>query len=571
MAKIKLKRFFKIMMLLYVLCAAVNPVFATEKRLAIFPFAVNSKEDIGYIRDGISSLLPSRIAVGEKITVIDSYNVRSELNKLPPDYPLAAYVAIGKKLRADYILVGSITKIGTNASLDTRLIETANPDAVTPFFIESLGLNDMLPQLTTFAEAVRKKILGEPEAIEPATASSLQLEQQPSATLVPQPSKESPRDEVPKDSDQAALEETEYQTVEQPRAEKKPPLFESTPFYSTTVSGDVLNCLAAGDVDGDGKAELVLSGNRRIVIYQWSGMELKQREEIKGDPRDYILRIDTGDTNKNGRDEIFVSCVGETAPNFFSPNSFILEQTDNSFNKIEKSQQWIFRIYQPPGKRAIILGQTAGETNPFANQIYKFLWKNGRLMMRNEFLIPESLHLYSFAQGDLDGDGRLEYIAFYKGVLSLNYQLYIFSSLGRMMWRDQQLKLGGEVNEYYKLRFNNEIREKEFLPLRVLCDDFNRDGRLDVIVARNTKQGNFLKEKIGQYNRGEVLCLHWDGYDLSPNWSSGILDGCIRDYGIFDFDGDQRSELFILSAIQSTIKKDFKNKLTVFKQAAASP
>ena len=122
--------------------------------------------------------------------------------------------------------------------------------------------------------------------------------------------------------------------------------------------------------------------------------------------------------------------------------------------------------------------------------IYSFSWKNGNLLTRNEFLIPESLNLYSFVEGDINSDGRLEYIAFYKGLLSFNYQLCIFSSLGRMCWRDQHLKLGGEVNYFSKLYLLNDTREKEFLPMRIMCDDYNGDGRLDVIVARNSIKGS---------------------------------------------------------------------------------
>jgi TolB-like protein len=546
----------------------VSTASAKELRLAIFPFSVNAKDDISYIRDGISSLLPSRIAASGKLSIIDSYTVRSELNKLPAAHPLSADIAIGKRLQADYILVGSITKIGTSASLDTRLIEAANPDAITPFFIQSLGLNDMLPQLTTFGETVRKTILGEPESTKQAMTQPPQAQSLPPVTQPP--NKEAQHEEASSDAEPEE-EEAEYQTVVQPRAEKKPPLFESAPFYTITIPGESLHCVTSGDLDGDGKAELLISGKSRILIHQWADEGLKLRDEIKGDQREQIVHIDTGDTNKNSRDELFISSVGESAPTCFAPNSFVLEKKDNTFNKIEKAQQWIFRIYQPLGKREIILGQTAGQNNPFANQIYSFSWKNGNLTMRKEFLIPESLNLYSFAQGDINNDGRLEYIAFYKGLLSFNYQLYIFSSLGRMVWRDQQLKLGGEVNDYQKLMFNNDMREKEFLPMRVLCDDFNRDGRLDVIVARNSTKGNLITEKLSRYNQGEVLCLHWDGYDLSPNWSSEMMDGYVTDYGVFDLDGDNKQEIYILSAKEAGLLKKGGNKLTVFKQVTSLP
>jgi len=531
---------------------ACHTACAAELRIAIFPFSVHTQDDISYIRDGITSLLPSRIAVSGRLSVIDSFLIRSELGKLPADHPLTTDVSLGEKLHADYILIGSITKIGSNVSLDTRLVNTAAPDDVTPFFIQSIGLNDMLPQLTSFGAKVRHKILGSGPEIEAAAAQ----------TKAARPA--SSGDEQAADETLESPLEPEYQTVVQPRVEKGPPLFESEPFYSFDIAGESLHCMTSADVDGDGTKELLLSGEHRVLIYKWVEGGLKQSGELKAGIGEHLVHIDTADTNKNSQEEIFVSSFEKSAP-----NSFVLEAKEGSYSRIAKSQPWFFRIYQPPGKRLMIMGQNAGETSPFGNVIYTFSWKNGNLEARNEFLIPESLQLYSFVQADIDGDGRLEYIAFNKGILSYQYQLTIFSRLGRMRWRDQHLKLGGEVNYFTKRVYGNDIEQKEFLPMRILCDDYNQDGRLDLITGRNSKKGNALTKRLTQYNQGEVCSLNWDGYDLSQNWTSGMMDGYVADYGVFDLDGDGRKEIFILSVTESGMLSRGKNQLTVFKTAIA--
>ncbi|MCX5904277.1 MAG: hypothetical protein NTV89_12590 [Proteobacteria bacterium] len=532
---------------------ACNTACAGELRIAIFPFSVHTQDDISYIRDGITSLLPSRIAVSGRLSVIDSFLIRSELGKLPADHPLTTDVSLGKKLNADYILIGSITKIGANVSLDTRLVSSTDPDDVTPFFIQSIGLNDMLPQLTSFGARVRQKILGSGPETEAAAAQTKAA--RPAAS----------GDEQAADETLESPLESEYQTVVQPRGEKKPPLFDASSFYSLDLPGESLHCMTSADVDGDGTNELLLSGEHRVLIYKWAEGGLKLTGELKTGTDEHVVRIDTSDTNKNGRDEIFVSSFEKSAP-----NSYVLEAKEGSYSRIAKSLPWFFRIYQPPGKRLMIMGQNAGDTNPFGNMIYTFSWKNNTLEARNEFLIPESLQLYSFVQADIDGDGRLEYIAFNKGILSYQYQLTIFSSLGRMRWRDQHLKLGGEVNYFTKRVYGNDIEQKEFLPMRILCDDYNQDGRLDLITGRNSKKGNVLTARLTQYNQGEVCCLNWDGYDLSQNWSSGMMDGYVADYGVFDLDGDGRKEIFILSVTESGMLSRGKNRLTVFRQAPSA-
>ena len=56
-----------------------------------------------------------------------------------------------------------------------------------------------------------------------------------------------------------------------------------------------------------------------------SGSEggLKQSGEIKAGIGEHLVHIDTADTNKNGRDEIFVTSFEKSAP-----NSFVLEATE---------------------------------------------------------------------------------------------------------------------------------------------------------------------------------------------------------------------------------------------------
>ena len=541
-----------------------HAAFAKELRIAIFPFSVHTQDDISYIRDGITSLLPSRVAASGRLSVIDSFLIRSELGKLPADHPLTTDVSLGEKLHADYILIGSITKIGSNVSLDTRLINSANPDDVTPFFIQSIGLNDMLPQLTSFGARVRQKILGSGPEIEAAAARADAASGQGRAQAKAARPAGSGDEQAADETLESPL-EPEYQTVVQPRVEKGPPLFESEPFYSFDIAGESLHCMTSADVDGDGIKELLLSGEHRVLIYKWAEGGLKQSGEITAGIGEHLVHIDTADTNKNRQEEIFVSSFEKSAP-----NSFVLEAKEGGYSRIAKSQPWFFRIYQPPGKRLMIMGQNAGETSPFGNVIYTFSWKNGNLEARNEFLIPESLQLYSFVQADIDGDGRLEYIAFSKGILSFQYQLTIFSSLGKMRWRDQHLKLGGEVNYFTKRVYGNDMEQKEYLPMRILCDDYNRDGRLDIVVGRNSTKGNVLTARLSQYNQGEVCSLNWDGYDLSQNWTSGMMAGYVADYGVFDLDGDGRKEIFILSVTESGILSRGKNQLTVFRQASTA-
>ena len=59
-------------------------VIASEFKVAILPFRVNSDEDIEYINRGIRDMLTSRITYGSSITVVEYSRVRVALSDLPP-------------------------------------------------------------------------------------------------------------------------------------------------------------------------------------------------------------------------------------------------------------------------------------------------------------------------------------------------------------------------------------------------------------------------------------------------------------------------------------------------------
>jgi len=139
-----------------------------------------------------------------------------------------------------------------------------------------------------------------------------------------------------------------------------------------------------------------------------------------------------------------------------------------------------------------------------------------------------------------------EFIAFSKGLFSLNFKLFVFTSTGRILWKDPE-GYGGEPNTFERTTVGENTGTKEPIPLRVYCGDINGDSRTDILVPRNTKTKTGLLSALTTYNRGEMVGLFWDGSSLSQNWSSGVTDGYISDFLVTDIDGDSESDLVILS------------------------
>src|SRR5512133_2534800 len=94
------------------LVAIVQPLWAKDKNtVVVLPFSVHSGENIDYVRQGIGDMLASRISVNDKIDVVAKDSVVAALqDSAGKEIGPADALAIGKKLSADFVVWGSITK-----------------------------------------------------------------------------------------------------------------------------------------------------------------------------------------------------------------------------------------------------------------------------------------------------------------------------------------------------------------------------------------------------------------------------------------------------------------------------
>ncbi len=91
------------------------------KKVAVLPFDVHSSENIDYIRNGVWDMLISRISLAGKIEVVSKNDVQDALAKRKGkgNLTVADVYELGKKMGVDYVVHGSITKIGNSVFIST--------------------------------------------------------------------------------------------------------------------------------------------------------------------------------------------------------------------------------------------------------------------------------------------------------------------------------------------------------------------------------------------------------------------------------------------------------------------
>ena len=199
-------------------------------KVAILPFLIHSQENLDYLREGIYDILSSRITVEGRIVVVDRSIVERALSEERPmrlDETVAT--KIGMRVGADYIILGSLTKIGNYISLDARLISITEEKPPLGVYTQHKGIDDVMVKIGDFAQDIGYKILGR-------------------RALAGRPTE-------PK------------HPYHQPRREIGRIGFEGLGFKKSQTFDFEIKGLDIGDVDGDGKNEIVVMDNHQPLYF----------------------------------------------------------------------------------------------------------------------------------------------------------------------------------------------------------------------------------------------------------------------------------------------------------------
>jgi len=476
-------------------------------KVAILPFQIHSQENLDYLREGIYDMLSSRIAAEGKIIVVERTAVERAFYEERPmrlDEPVAK--KIGMRVGADYIVLGSLTKIGDYISLDARLISITEDKPPLGAFTQHKGIEEMMLKIGEFAEDIGYKITGRRATVSRPAAPGHPY-------LVP-PKKELGR------MDPAGLGFRKSQT------------------FPLEIKG-----LDIGDVDGDKKNELVMMDWHTLYIFSYDGEKLKLTLKIEEGSEHNFLTLDVADVNRNGVAEIIVTSIVAD-----ELQSFILEYEEGKLKKVAENQNWYFRVLEHPKEGPLLIGQRMSNEGLASGPIYRFIWKKKSFERGPKMDFPREAKVFGLTVADLRSQGVFDNV-----MLEDSERLNIVSADGKFSWRSKVL-YGGTRNSYETKKKTDPSwglhRDgggpdwRVYVPGRIIARDLDGDGLKELIINRN-QRGSSLSDRHRNYDSGEIYSLIWQESYLDTHWKTREINGYISDFQVKDVDNDGDEELVV--------------------------
>lgn len=515
-----------IAILLVITTITISPCFgASPEKVAVFPFTMNSKDDLTFLQKGLFSMLASRLTNPGKVVVLDRETVDAafitaqEQASTKGTLNVSKARILGSNLGVDYILFGSMTHFGDSFSIDGSMVDVTGKKPTLSFFEQSNSLGDAIPLVNTFAEDINQKIFNR--------GIKKRAQARPDEPRAPR---------AFQDTDSQGAYYQDGSSFLNAKGQK------SKPFRKRFRIADILTCIATGDLDNDGQIEVVTATDNEIKILQPKGNLLTEKRKVEHNSNLEIIALDIADINKNGFPEIFVTALSVHRRNI---NSFVVEYDGSKGYKIiAKNEPYYYRVLETINHDKVLFAQKK-ELAPFNKKINRMRWENNQYIIDEKIKMPCNVSLLALAKGTIGDKALPEYVLFNESGF-----LTIVSEAGNIEWKSKE-RQGGSKHFFVlpNSEWGSPNENKVYLQPRLRFYDKDKDGEDELFVIHNIEMNSIL-DRYKKFVKGNIEIHSWNGIALYPISRTRNVQGWISDFTIADTDNDGVDELLV-SVVES--------------------
>jgi len=290
-------------------------------RILIVPFDIHAEKDQSFLKPAVMDMLYTRLSAEGRTIHVEKMGDRTD--------PVSAADAIsmGQQRNVDYVLFGSITILGARISTDARLVGIAQEKSSLTFNEVGQDQGDIITHIEHLTTRINQTIFGVTKTVEPSPAPK-----QGSDNVYIHPEKLVIPDITPKAPLPPALPSPAMVIESQADKSEVSLAYWKSDNFSETIQG-----LSIADIDGDGFNETIFIGGKNIHVYRYQGDRFQEIRKFSHGSFSRLIRVDTADSNQNGKTEIFLTDYISSQQRL---KSLVLEWNGQDFDIIAERVGW---------------------------------------------------------------------------------------------------------------------------------------------------------------------------------------------------------------------------------------
>ena len=494
------------------------------KTVAVFPFEMNSSQDLGFLQNGLFSMLSSRLSDAGKVDVLDRETVDKALagakasGLVKGAFNEGVARDLGAQMGVDYVLFGSLTHYGESISLDAAMVDVSGKKDTVAFFEQSNTMGDVIPLVNSFAGDINMRMFN----------------RNIDNKMYARPQEQNP-----------TLGGLQYSGGPGLYGGGMMAMQASQGFTTHLKMEEVIRAMATGDLNKDGRLQIVTATDSALQIYHLEGNLLTK--EIQLDYKSYlrIIALDVADINGNGYPEIFVTAM---TINRETLSSFVVEYNGSSYATLQDGLSYYFRVIDSLDGNPVLYAQDKGR-GPYAGKIYTMTPTNDTYQEEKAIRVPRGTSVLSLAWGPVREDSGHEFLS-----INQHHRLVLINDAGSDEWESTEKY--GKTNNYWitgEPAADQTVREREYLNPRIKFHPVGEDQKKKVFLITNNEFGAGSLGRIKRFKEGLVEVMSWNGIALAPVFQTVPLQGWVSDFSIADIDNDGTEELLISVVTRSKV------------------
>jgi TolB-like protein len=465
-----------------------GPSLAAGKRIVLLPLRFYVDESKSYLRQGIKSMLLSRLS-GQDLEVVSDNALGSLLTENDRQGITSEKRAeeLARQLKAEYAVYGSVTSAGTGYSLDLTVMDLSKKEVKVQNISEAVSEDQLIPKLSDIAYDIRAVIAG--VDIRKQAQAAAPVPEERGGGLFLRPSEETA---VLKPSGGFSLREA-------------------------VMSMDT------GDLEGDGQKELVVLTRDSLMVFKRRQRTYALKGKLEAATGEAFLKVSVADIDKNGKAEIYlVSYYGNTA------RTSVLEWSGKFKKLVDRQRGSYYAAKDPDSARDALLFQDSAVDQVFVGTIWFASYQKGVLTKTKPIPGLRDAQLYTLTLYDLEKEGTPQLIGLGPADLHEQSPICIWDQKGKVLFQSSQ-KVGGTNNA---IRAGPTIRPDEQPPRvsfnsRVVVADVDKKGKKDILAVSNIALTKYLDFWL--YEKGNLAAYEIQGASLTEIYKSRNIPYCITD------------------------------------------